>query len=74
MTEAKPEFLYEEHPDHPGWMRWGFEDSSRYTAFLGEMIVRPENGFIRVRMTPQRQHSNLADRAHGGTMLGFIDV
>ncbi|WEK43670.1 MAG: PaaI family thioesterase [Candidatus Sphingomonas colombiensis] len=74
MTEPKPEFLYEEHPDHPGWMKWGFKDSTRYNAFLGDMIVRVEDGIARVRMTPQRQHSNLANVVHGGAMLGFIDV
>lgn len=74
MTEPKPEFLYEEHPDHPGWMKWGFKDSTRYNAFLGDMIVRVENGIARVRMTPERQHSNLANVVHGGAMLGFIDV
>ncbi|MCW6530526.1 MULTISPECIES: PaaI family thioesterase [Sphingomonas] len=74
MTEPKPEFLYEEHPDHPGWMKWGFKDETRYTAFLGEMIVRRDGGRARVRMTPERRHSNLANVVHGGAMLGFIDV
>jgi len=75
MTEPKPEFLYEEHPDHPGWMKWGFKDATRYNAFLGEMMVRiDEDGRARVRMTPQHQHSNLANVIHGGAMLGFIDV
>ncbi|MFT3977871.1 MAG: PaaI family thioesterase [Sphingomonas bacterium] len=74
MTEAKPEFLYEEHPDHPGWMKWGFKDATRYNAFLGDMIVRRESGRALVRMMPQRQHSNLANVVHGGAMLGFIDV
>ena len=74
MTEPKPEFLYEEHPDHPGWMKWGFKDETRYTAFLGEMIVRREGDRARVRMTPERRHSNLANVVHGGAMLGFIDV
>ena len=74
MTEPKPEFLYEEHPDHPGWMKWGFKDSTRYTAFLGEMMVRRDGDRARVRMTPERRHSNLANVVHGGAMLGFIDV
>ncbi|WP_287459167.1 PaaI family thioesterase [Sphingomonas sp.] len=75
MTGPKPEFLYEEHPDHPGWMKWGFKDATRYNAFLGEMMVRiDEDGRARVRMTPQHQHSNLANVIHGGAMLGFIDV
>ena len=74
MTEARPDFLYEEHPDHPGWMRWGFRDATRYNAFLGPMLVRIEGGIARVRMTPAREHSNLAGRVHGGALLGFIDV
>ena len=83
MTDqAKPEFLYEEHPDHPGWMRWGFRDATRYNAFLGDMLVRLEGAdatggagrIARVRMTPEHRHSNLANVVHGGAMLGFIDV
>ena len=72
MTD--PTFLYEEHPDHPGWMRWGFRDPTRYNSFLGELIVRVEEQRARVRMTPEHRHSNLADRVHGGALLGFIDV
>ena len=76
MTETSPPatFLYEEDPDHPGWMRWGFTDPSRYNSFLGPMMVRVERGIARVRMTPERRHSNLRDSVHGGAMLGFIDV
>ena len=76
MTDDKKNnFLYEEHPDHPGWMRWGFNDTTRYNSFLGDMIVRVDDvGHARVRMTPGRQHSNLGDRVHGGALLGFIDV
>ncbi|MEH3048227.1 MAG: PaaI family thioesterase [Sphingomonas adhaesiva] len=60
-------------------MRWGFKDPTRYNAFLGEMMVRAEDNpdsrpRAFVRMTPERQHSNLADRMHGGALLGFIDV
>ena len=59
-------------------MRWGFRDSTRYNAFLGDMMVRLDGeGRGRralVRMTPQRQHSNLANVMHGGALLGFIDV
>ena len=73
-AEPTPEFVYEEHPDHPGWMRWGFRDATRYNAFLGEMIVRLEDGLALVRMSPERQHSNLGNVVHGGAMLGFIDV
>ena len=76
MTDTSPSatFLYEEHPDHPGWMRWGFTDPSRYNSFLGPMMVRVEGGIARVRMTAERRHSNLRDSVHGGALLGFIDV
>jgi uncharacterized protein (TIGR00369 family) len=76
VTETSPPatFLYEEHPDHPGWMRWGFTDPSRYNSFLGPMMVRVEGGIARVRMTAERRHSNLRDSVHGGALLGFIDV
>lgn len=56
-------------------MRWGFVDSSRFTGALGHMIVRTEeDGHVRLRAFPERRHSNLADRVHGGALLGFIDV
>jgi uncharacterized protein (TIGR00369 family) len=76
MTDdARPAtFLYEEDPDHPGWMRWGFTDPTRYNSFLGPMLVKVDAGIARVRMTPERRHSNLRDNVHGGAMLGFIDV
>ena len=76
MTEASPPatFLFEEDPDHPGWMRWGFTDPSRYNSFLGPMLVKVEAGIARVRMTPERRHSNLRDNVHGGALLGFVDV
>ena len=73
-TSQPATFLYEEHPDHPGWMRWGFTDPTRYNDFLGPMLVKVEAGIARVRMTPERRHSNLRDNVHGGAMLGFIDV
>lgn len=74
VTEAEPPFVYEDHPDQPGWMRWGLTDASRYNAFLGEITIRAEPGLARVRMMPERRHSNLSDAIHGGALLGFIDV
>jgi uncharacterized protein (TIGR00369 family) len=72
--QARPLFTFEEHPDHPGWILWEFRDPSRYNAFLGQVLVRLEDGVARVRMTPERRHSNFGDNVHGGTLLGFIDV
>jgi acyl-coenzyme A thioesterase PaaI-like protein len=70
-----PGFLHEPDPDHPGWLRWGFRDPSRYTGLLGKMIVRQEpDGRVRMRAFPDRSHSNLADKVHGGALLGYIDV
>jgi len=74
LTEAKPEFLWEEHPDHPGWMRWGLRNSQRYNSFLGDLLVKLDDGRVLVRMVPEERHSNLGDNVHGGAMLGFIDV
>ena len=74
MTSEPPAFVFEEHPDHPGWTLWEFRDPTRFNAFLGEVIVRLEGDVARVRMTPERRHSNFGDNVHGGTLLGFIDV
>jgi acyl-coenzyme A thioesterase PaaI-like protein len=68
-------FLHEPDPDHPGWMRWGFKDPTRFNALLGKLIVRPEEGGkVRMRAFPDRSHSNLGDKVHGGALLGYIDV
>ncbi|KQT32875.1 phenylacetic acid degradation protein [Sphingomonas sp. Leaf412] len=55
-------------------MQWRFRDDTRYNSFLGEIIVRIEDGQARVRMTPERRHSNFGENVHGGALLGFIDV
>ncbi|WP_184059369.1 PaaI family thioesterase [Sphingomonas aerophila] len=66
-------FHYAEHPDHPGWMEWTLRDEIRFNAFLGPILVRADEGIARVRMVPDRQHSNVRDQVHGGALLGFID-
>jgi acyl-coenzyme A thioesterase PaaI-like protein len=74
ITDASG-FLHESDPDNPGWLRWGFRDPTRFNSLLGKMIVRVEpNGRVRMRAFPERQHSNLGDKVHGGALLGFIDV
>ena len=72
MTE--PLFRYEDDPDHPGWHRWQFRDETRFNAFLGPMHVRLEGEVARVRITPERRHSNMREHVHGGALLGFMDV
>lgn len=78
LPEDKPAFVFDEHPEHPGWTLWAFRDPTRFNAFLGEVIVRLDEDaarpLARVRMTPERQHSNFGDNVHGGALLGFIDV
>ncbi len=69
-----PAFAFGEDPEHPGWHCWKLRDESRYNGFLGKLLVRREGDLARVRMFPQRVHSNLQDSIHGGTTLGFIDV
>ena len=69
-----PAFVFEAHPDHPGWKLWEFRDTERFNAFLGQIIVRLDGDIARVRMTPERRHSNFGDNVHGGALLGFIDV
>lgn len=67
-------FEFGEDPENPGWHSWRLRDESRYNGFLGRLIVRREGNKARVRMFPERVHSNLQDAIHGGTTLGFIDV
>ncbi len=74
MTDAFPFFTYDDDPDLPGWKRWTLVDPTRFNALLGPISVCVDAGVARVRMTPERRHSNLADRIHGGALLGFIDV
>ncbi len=70
----EPAFAFGEDPDHPGWHSWQLKDTSRYNGFLGKLLVRREGDIARVRMMPERKHTNLQDAIHGGTTLGFIDV
>ena len=58
-----------------GWYSWNLVDRTRYnTAVLGEMMVRREGDQCRLRMFPERRHTNLVDNVHGATTLGLIDI
>lgn len=75
MMTNPPGFLHDPDPDHPGWLTWGFKDPTRFNALLGKVIVRQEpDGRVRMRAFPDRSHSNLGDKIHGGALLGYIDV
>jgi uncharacterized protein (TIGR00369 family) len=71
---TEPPFLYAEDPAQPGWHRWQFRDPTRFNAFIEPVWVRVEERIARVRMLPQRQHSNMREAVHGGALLGFMDV
>jgi acyl-coenzyme A thioesterase PaaI-like protein len=79
--DAKPEF-FEYRPlaqvecgGEDGWFTWNMVDRTRFnTAVLGEMRVRCEGQLCRLRMFPERRHTNLTDNVHGGVTLALIDV
>ena len=75
MTESS-DFLYREDPDHPGWHSWNLADETRFNAqTMGHMLVRIENErTCRVRMFPERRHTNLLDMVHGAVTLALMDV
>ena len=72
MSDQAP-FAFGEDLDNPGWFSWKLRDETRYNDFLGPLLVRSEGSIARVRMVPQRKHTNLGNSVHGGTTLGFID-
>jgi len=72
--EPAPLFRFVASSDHPGWIEWDLPERGRFNDAIGPLLVRLEDGMARVRMTPGRQHSNLADAVHGGAMLAFVDL
>lgn len=72
--DASPFFTYADDPANPGWKLWQATDPTRFNSLLGELSVRLDGEIARVRMTPERRHSNLRDHVHGGALLGFIDM
>lgn len=63
-----------------GWLSWNLTDKSRFNAFIEPLSVRLESPTAdgrpraRVRMHPERKHSNLGNNVHGGVTLSLIDV
>ncbi|MGB3808341.1 MAG: PaaI family thioesterase [Erythrobacter sp.] len=80
MNDAALPFDYraispEEADGEAGWYSWNLVDRTRYnTAVLGEMRVRGEGSACRLRMFPERRHTNLGDNIHGAATLGLIDI
>ena len=63
-------------PDNPGWFTWQLIDESRFNTWMfRKLIVRTDpDGKARLRMFPERHHTNLKGVLHGGTVLSLIDV
>ena len=74
LTTPAPFFTYADDPENPGWKIWQATDPSRFNSLLGQLTVKLDGEIARVRMTPERRHSNLRDHMHGGALLGFIDM
>ncbi|MEM9312939.1 MAG: PaaI family thioesterase [Pseudomonadota bacterium] len=82
MTDIAFDLPFEHLPVSPeqahgeeGWHSWTLKGRTRYNTFvLGELHVRREGEQCRLRMFPQRHHTNAADNIHGGTTLGLIDI
>ena len=63
-----------------GWVSWNLKDPSRFNAFIEPLTVRVEpptadgRPCARVRMLPERRHSNLGDNVHGAVTLALVDI
>ncbi|GGD93308.1 hypothetical protein GCM10011515_11380 [Tsuneonella deserti] len=68
-------FRYRPIEDKPGWYTWNILDETRFNhAVMGPMMLRLEGEKCRVRMHPERKHSNLQDMIHGAVTLALIDI
>lgn len=68
-------FRYRPIEDKPGWYTWNVIDETRFNhAVMGPMMLRVEEEKCRVRMMPERKHSNLQDMIHGAVTLALIDI
>ena len=77
-VDSKPAQGFESFPDpdNPGWFTWQLIDPTRFNTFMfRKLIVRTDpDGKARLRMFPERHHTNLKGVLHGGTVLSLIDV
>ncbi len=75
MSEDERFFRYRPIPEKPGWYTWNVIDETRFNhAVMGPMMLRIEQDKCRVRMSPERKHSNLQDMIHGAVTLSLIDI
>jgi len=80
VTSDSADFVRTPVADQPGWFSWNLSDTTRFNAqVMGDLIVRDETlpggaAAVRLRMVPERRHSNLLDAVHGGVTLALIDI
>lgn len=62
-------------PDHPGWHSWTLSDDTRFNSqVMGPLMLRQEGDACRLRMMPERRHTNLQNMIHGAVTLALIDI
>ena len=62
-NSASSAFLHQPDPENPGWHIWQLRDETRFNPqVMGKLIIRQEGErSVRLRMFPERRHSNLLD-------------
>ena len=54
---------------------WRLRDETRFNGVvMGELITRVEGNKCRLRMFPERKHTNLQEMIHGAITLSLIDI
>ncbi len=63
-------------PENPGWHHWNLKDPTLFNgAVMGRLITRVDpDGKSRLRMYPERRHTNLQGIIHGAVTLSLIDI
>lgn len=79
VSENPGFFVYREDPEMPGWFTWDLVDDTRFNGVvMGRMWTRRETGpggeQCRLRMIPERKHTNLQEMIHGAVTLSLIDI
>lgn len=76
----RPAENFDAQAEGDGWLSWNLTDQSRFNAYIEPLSVRTEMPTLdgrpraRIRMHPERKHSNLGDNVHGAVTLALIDV
>jgi acyl-coenzyme A thioesterase PaaI-like protein len=80
IEEPQPALHFDAQAQDGGWLSWNLNDKSRFNAFIEPLSVCAEpptpdgRPRARIRMHPERKHSNLGDAVHGAVTLALIDV